>query len=249
MSQTTLSPSDFAERVDATAIGYQTSLAYSMIKDRRVSRVCVPLKSVGQARLGEKRTSCVITFPFGGSPEDVTEQVQSAILAGVHEVDIALPVELLSHTTKVGASSLSNGPLDSYLKHLSEYEDVIFKWILHTDHIEKTVKDPLSVIKFLGNRLRSRFPRTYHQGRLVLKTCTGYGPGGATPEVVTALVSEGFIVKASGGIRTEETFQELLDAGACLFGMGYSSFIKLYEKIEEDINGKSHTEGSNQGGA
>ena len=55
-----------------------------------------------------------------------------------------------------------------------------------------------------------------------VKTSTGFGPGGATLEHVKLMVKEcgdsGLQVKASGGVRTREFAEELLDAGATRLG-------------------------------
>jgi len=55
------------------------------------------------------------------------------------------------------------------------------------------------------------------EGVDILKTCTGYGPRGATVEDVEALVKFG-PVKASAGIRTREQAEALVAAGATRLG-------------------------------
>lgn len=61
-----------------------------------------------------------------------------------------------------------------------------------------------------------------------IKTSTGFGPGGATPEDVDLMfhrVCAGVRVKASGGIRTFEQAEELLKKGAAR--LGTSALVKL----------------------
>jgi len=54
-----------------------------------------------------------------------------------------------------------------------------------------------------------------------VKTSTGFGPGGATPEDVALLrraVGEGMGVKAAGGIRDYQTALRMIEAGASRIG-------------------------------
>ena len=53
-----------------------------------------------------------------------------------------------------------------------------------------------------------------------VKTSTGFGTGGATVENVK-LIKEtvgDFDIKASGGIKTKEDFEKMIDAGATRIG-------------------------------
>ena len=62
-------------------------------------------------------------------------------------------------------------------------------------------------------------------GAAYVKTSTGYGPGGATPEAVAllrAVVGDGVGVKASGGIRTAAQALAMLRAGATRLGASAS---------------------------
>jgi deoxyribose-phosphate aldolase len=59
-------------------------------------------------------------------------------------------------------------------------------------------------------------------GARFVKTSTGFGAPGATPEAVRALrqaVGQSIGVKASGGIRTQESFLAMVEAGASRIGM------------------------------
>lgn len=58
-------------------------------------------------------------------------------------------------------------------------------------------------------------------GATFVKTSTGFGPAGATLEDIHLMVKEAgdsLLVKASGGIRTREFAEQLLDAGASRLG-------------------------------
>jgi len=62
-------------------------------------------------------------------------------------------------------------------------------------------------------------------GAAYVKTSTGFGPGGATPEVVAllrAVVGQGLGVKASGGIRTAAQALAMVRAGASRIGCSAS---------------------------
>src|SRR5215212_9245345 len=66
-----------------------------------------------------------------------------------------------------------------------------------------------------------------------VKTSTGFGPLGATPEDVALLreeAPEGLAVKASGGIRTLEDALDILNAGASRLGM--SASVAVMEEAE-----------------
>jgi len=67
-----------------------------------------------------------------------------------------------------------------------------------------------------------------------VKTSTGFGPGGATPEDVALLreeAPEGLAIKASGGIRTLEDALDLLNAGASR--LGASSSVRIMREAED----------------
>ncbi len=62
-------------------------------------------------------------------------------------------------------------------------------------------------------------------GAAYVKTSTGFGPGGATPEAVAlmrAVVGDRVGVKASGGIRTAAQALAMLQAGASRLGTSAS---------------------------
>ena len=62
-------------------------------------------------------------------------------------------------------------------------------------------------------------------GAAFVKTSTGFGPGGATPEDVALLrsvVGSDMGVKASGGIRTAADAWKMVDAGANRLGTSAS---------------------------
>jgi dihydroorotate dehydrogenase len=70
-----------------------------------------------------------------------------------------------------------------------------------------------------------------------VKTSTGFGPGGATAhhvEIMKKAIPASMQVKASGGVRTLEDFNIMVNAGATRIGA--SSGVKIMEGISGDSN-------------
>ena len=70
-----------------------------------------------------------------------------------------------------------------------------------------------------------------------VKTSTGFGPGGATThhvEIMKKAIPASMQVKASGGVRTLEDFNIMVNAGATRIGA--SSGVKIMEGISGDSN-------------
>ena len=66
-----------------------------------------------------------------------------------------------------------------------------------------------------------------------VKTSTGFGPGGATPEDVALMrhsVGLGTGVKASGGIRTYANLKQMIEAGANRIGA--SSGVRIMHEAQ-----------------
>ena len=71
------------------------------------------------------------------------------------------------------------------------------------------------------NQLFQVANRIAESGVSYVKTCTGFAPGAATPELVDFLVQAvggRCLIKASGGIKTARQAVGLLDAGAAVLG-------------------------------
>ncbi len=86
------------------------------------------------------------------------------------------------------------------------------------------------------NEIREAVKMAKNAGFNFVKTSTGFGPAGATLEHVKLMVKEcgdsGLQVKASGGIRTREFAEQLLDAGATR--LGASNAHKLLNDYQGD---------------
>ena len=155
----------------------------------------------------------VVGFPLGATPTDVKVfETQQAIREGATEVDMVLNVgalksrdyELVRQDIASVARACHAG--NAILK-------VIIEAALLTDE-EKVVACQLSKVA----------------GADFVKTSTGFGPGGATPEDVALMrkvVGPSIGVKAAGGIRTFEDAQRMIAAGASR--LGASASVKIVQ--------------------
>jgi deoxyribose-phosphate aldolase len=117
--------------------------------------------------------------------------------------------ELASVNQEIGVVAMNNG-----------LNDVVMKVIIETAYLSDKLK-----------RLATQIVAA--SGADFVKTSTGFGPSGATPEDVALLreeAPEGLAVKASGGIRTLQDALDILNAGASRLGM--SSSVAVMEEAE-----------------
>ena len=133
-------------------------------------------------------------FPFGADTgEHKAHGAAQAVDDGADEIDIVL---------NIGA--LKSGDLDEVAAEVgavrAAIEGKILKVILETGLLSREEIETAARICIA-------------EGADFLKTCTGYGPRGATVEDVEVLRPFGR-VKASAGIRTREQARALVDAGA-----------------------------------
>ena len=150
----------------------------------------------------------VVGFPLGATPTDVKVfEAQQAIREGATEVDMVINVgavksrdyELVERDIASVARVCHAG--NAILK-------VIIEAALLTDE-EKVVACQLAKVA----------------GADFVKTSTGFGPGGATPEDVALMrkvVGPSIGVKAAGGIRTYQDAQRMIAAGASRLGASAS---------------------------
>jgi len=148
----------------------------------------------------------VVGFPLGAATSQVKVfEAKEAIHAGAEEIDMVI---------NIGAIKSKD--------YKTVYEDIrqvveasgpyAVKVILETsslDHDEKVLACALSKTA----------------GAAFVKTSTGFGSGGATVEDVVLMrkiVGEDMRVKASGGIRTKEDAEKMINAGADRIGASAS---------------------------
>src|SRR3712207_1655392 len=190
--------------------------------------VCVPPCYVRLAakelRRADVKVATVVSFPFGADTTAVKlAAVREAIAGGASELDVVMNIsrllsedfnyvadELVSLNQEIGVVAMNNG-----------LNDVVMKVIIETVYLSEKMK-----------RLATQIVAA--SGADFVKTSTGFGPSGATPEDVTLLREEapdGLAVKASGGIRKLEDALDILNAGASRLGM--SSSVAVMEEAED----------------
>ncbi len=159
----------------------------------------------------------VIGFPLGAStPETKAFETKNAIDNGAAEVDMVINIGAL----KSGDLELVERDINAVTaaakgKALSK---VIIETCLLTDE-EKVTACELSV----------------KAGADFVKTSTGFSTGGATPIDVALMrktVGPDLGVKASGGVRSAEDAQKMMDAGATR--LGASSGVKIVQGLTAD---------------
>ena len=170
------------------------------------------------------KVATVVSFPFGADATAVkAAAVRDAIQGGASELDVVMNIskflsgefayvaeELASLNGEVSAVAMNNG-----------LNDAVLKVIIETAYLTDKMK-----------RLAVQIVAS--SGADFVKTSTGFGPGGATPEDVALLreeAPEGLAIKASGGIRTLEDALDLLNAGASR--LGASSSVRIMREAED----------------
>ncbi|VVM06789.1 deoxyribose-phosphate aldolase [Methylacidimicrobium cyclopophantes] len=157
------------------------------------------------------RLCTVIDFPHGASSLRVKERAASiAVEEGADELDMVIPL---------GAAKEGD-------------------WECVEDHVAAVVgaapSRPVKAILEIGalteEEIRFACLRAAKAGAAFLKTSTGFGFGGATPEAVSLMRSTVGLevkIKASGGIRDRESALRLIAAGAAR--LGTSSSIEIVQ--------------------
>jgi deoxyribose-phosphate aldolase len=223
-----ITPSDerLAHMIDHTLLkpdATQDQIAQLCFEARkhRFASVCV---NSGQVKLcadllkGSGIPVCTtIGFPLGATPTDVKVfESQQAIRDGASELDMVINVGALKsrdyETVRRDIASVARAchAGNALLK-------VIIETALLTDE-EKVIACQLAKVA----------------GADFVKTSTGFGPSGATPEDVALMrrvVGLSMGVKAAGGIRTYEDAQKMIAAGASRIGA--SASVKIIQHAEK----------------
>lgn len=168
-----------------------------------VNSVFVPLARE-LLRESSVKVCTVVGFPLGASlPQVKAYEAQQAIAQGAQEIDMVIHVGALKARDLV---ALHEDISDVAL--VCHEHDALCKVILETALLsEEEIVLACQVTRMAGADF--------------VKTSTGFGGGGATPEHVAlmrAVVGEGMGVKASGGVRDLAAAQAMLAAGATRIG-------------------------------
>lgn len=187
-------------------------------KDNKFASVCinpvhVPLAAAELANSGVK-VCTVIGFPLGANNSEVKAfEAATAVKEGAEEIDMVLNIGAL----KEGNYGYVEQEIRSVVKASGSAP---VKVILETCYLN-------------GDEKRMACRLAVEAGARFVKTSTGFGTAGASPEDVRLMretVGDASGVKASGGIRSLDTAVEMLEAGASR--LGTSSGIKIMGEIK-----------------
>jgi deoxyribose-phosphate aldolase len=200
-------------RPEATAADLARHAA--MCRDRGVGCLCVRSVDVAAAcRLlagSPVVVAAVIGFPHGGQRADVKAlEARLAIADGARELDMVIA---LGHMLS-GAHALVRDDIAAVVT-AARPAGVLVKVILETCFLSR-------------EQIVTACRLAEEAGADFVKTSTGFGPAGATPEVVRTMLAAtaGRLgVKASGGIRTWQDAVGYLALGCRRLGVGDAAAI------------------------
>jgi deoxyribose-phosphate aldolase len=210
---------ELARLIDHTVLGPDTSPADVERVCQEAIRhgffsVCVPPTYValarGLLRETQVKVCTVVGFPHGQhKPEVKAFEAKEALDDGADEVDMVINVAAL----KAGDYQAVLADIRGVREALSKApRRVVLKVILECALLTDEEKEAGAILVKAA-------------GADFVKTSTGFGPGGATPEDVALLrrvVGEDFGVKAAGGIRDYATALRMIQAGANRLGASRS---------------------------
>lgn len=186
-----------------------------LARNRKMAGVCVPPALVPFARSlldgSAVRIVSVVNFPFGDMTLDGARAEVSALATQVDEIDLVAPLPLAHAEDWSG--------YEKFLRHAIEAAESV------------PVKVILETAAFSERAVKAAATCAIEAGAAWLKTSTGFHPcGGASVHAVRLLrfwAPSTVGVKASGGIRTPEDVEQMLDAGADRIGMSAIDWIPL----------------------
>lgn len=158
----------------------------------------------------------VIGFPLGATTTDVKVfETKNAIKNGASEIDMVI---------NIGA--LKDQRYDEVQKDI---EGVI------AAANGKTVKVIIETVLLTDEEKVKACELAEKAGATFVKTSTGFAGGGATPEDVKLMkdtVGNRLEVKASGGVRSLEDFEKMIEAGATRIGA--SAGVQIIEGLDSN---------------
>lgn len=180
--------------------------------------VCVNPWNVSQAaellRGSEVRVCTVVGFPLGATlPQVKVFEAEQSIKLGAQEIDMVINVGALKSKLDEAVEADVRGVAEA-----SHRGGAICKVILETGLLTTDEK--------VRGSLAAK-----NAGADFVKTSTGFGAGGATAEdvrLMRAAVGGELGVKASGGVRSLEDVQKMVEAGATRIGA--SASVKILEQ-------------------
>ncbi len=162
------------------------------------------------------KIACVVGFPMGeNKTETKVFEAKRAVADGADEIDMVACI-----------SAIKNGDYGYVKREIKK----IVKAVRGA-----TVKVILETSLLTAEEMRRAAACCAAAGAAFVKTSTGYF-GGATVEAVRTLkeaVKDKCAVKASGGIRSQEAFCAMVDAGADRIGT--SSGVEIAESLKKQL--------------
>jgi len=193
-----------------TATKADVSAACALAVAHKIKSVCVAPVWVPMARDLCPNVCAVVAFPHGNTrPEAKYAEAVAAMDCGAKELDV------------VGNYGRF---LDGYTSAFRDIAGIVAaarpRGVL--------VKAILETCYYTPDQIRKACELCVAVGVDFVKTSTGFGPGGATPEAVTIMleaVKDEAQVKASGGIKTYADAARYLDLGCTR--LGASTYLDL----------------------
>jgi deoxyribose-phosphate aldolase len=219
-----LSAADVAKLIDHTqlqpdATEAQIEQLCREAKQYRFASVCVNPTWVPLARnlLVDSlvKVATVVGFPLGANvPEVKAFETERAVQNGAHEIDMVINIGRL----KSGDHQIVFQDVTSVVA-VARRSGALVKAIIETALLTEEEKVAACVLAQAG-------------GVDFVKTSTGFSKGGATVADVALMrrvVGPNLGIKAAGGIRSLQTLQEMVAAGATRIGA--SSSVKIMEEL------------------
>jgi deoxyribose-phosphate aldolase len=190
--------------------------AAKTVRELGMASVCVAPANVKMARQHTDRVCSVIGFPHGNTlPADKMQEAINACENGARELDVVVNYGRLLE----GACGNEEDPEPDWLG-LELVMDV-------AENYGARVKAILETCYLSPEEIAFACQLCVLVGVDWVKTSTGFGPGGATPEAVKIMVKavqKKAQVKAAGGIKTYADACRYLDLGCTRLGVGAASY-------------------------
>jgi deoxyribose-phosphate aldolase len=191
----------------ATATQEEVKSLCAMANEHKTASVCINshfISLIKASLLPEVKSCTVINFPLGaGSVTAIAQEASAVLAAGVDEVDMVQNISaMLSLDYDAAYSSINE------TARLCISKGALLKVILETCYLSE---EQIIISCLISKKAGADF----------VKTSTGFGTAGATPEhiaLMRSVVGPKLGVKASGGVRTKEQAEAMIAAGANRIG-------------------------------
>jgi len=159
------------------------------------------------------KVCAVVAFPFGANPTEVkVREAELCVERGADEIDFVMNIPLFK-SGDYDAVELDAAAVTEAAKRAGEKRgvDVVVKVIIETGYL---TREEIAEASKLVERAGADY----------VKTCTGFGPRGATLEDVETILKavRRAKVKAAGGISTYAKALEFVKAGASRIGTSHA---------------------------